>query len=118
MKRKRIKIYLSLILLTFVTITCTKTKSDKIITEKSQHNVIDNKTLTIKDSLTAINTADPILYKIYGKENIIKQRPYRIHFVDSCWVLSGTLPKNSLGGTFQITLDARNSNVIRITHEK
>lgn len=105
-------------LLTFFTITCTKTKSDRIITEKSQHNVIDNKNLTIKDSLTAINTAEAILYGTYGKENIIKQRPYEIHFIDSCWVLSGTLPKNSLGGTFLIVLDARNSKIIKIIHGK
>jgi len=89
-----------------------------VLSGKSQHNIIDNKTIIIKDSSTAINVAEPILFSIYGKNNITEQRPYEIYFIDNYWVLTGTLPKGSAGGTFLIIIDSRNSKVLRITHGK
>ena len=88
------------------------------LNNKAQHNVIDNVNLIIKDSLTAINIVEPILFSIYGKDNIVRQRPYEIFLIDSYWVINGTLPKGYLGGTFLIIIDAKNSKVIRISHGK
>jgi hypothetical protein len=116
----------------FTLIACGQTKNDRTILGKSyaekelklaltdvtQHNVIDNKTKIIKDSLTAINVAEPILFSIYGKDNIRKQRPYEAYFVNNYWVICGTLPKNYKGGTFLIIIDSRNSKIIKITHGK
>lgn len=127
-----IKAIYFLTLLTFSLIACGQTKVDRTmlgksyaeqelksaLTDKSQHNVIDNKTAIIKDSLTAINVAEPILFSIYGKNNIAKQRPYEIYFIDNYWVIGGTLPKEYLGGTFLIIIDSRDCKIIRITHGK
>jgi hypothetical protein len=121
-----------LTLLTCTLIACGHTRSGRTIlgksfakqelklalTDKPQYNVIDNKTVIIKDSLTAINIAEPILFSIYGKDNITNQRPYEIYFIDDYWVISGTLPKEYLGGTFSIIIDSRNCETIRITHGK
>jgi hypothetical protein len=82
------------------------------------HNVIDNKTVIIKDSLIAISISEPILFSIYGEGNIIKQRPYEIYLIDNHWIVSGTLPKRYLGGTFLIILNALDSRILRITHGK
>lgn len=121
-----------LTLLTFILIACEQTKNHRIILgkeyaeqeikslliDKHQHNVIDNKTVIIKDSLTAITVAEPILFSIYGKDNITKQRPYEIYFIDNYWLITGTLPSGWKGGTFLIIIDSRNSKIIRITHGK
>ncbi|RKR05201.1 NTF2 fold immunity protein of polymorphic toxin system component [Flavobacterium sp. 90] len=88
------------------------------LSKKSQHNVIDYKELIIKDSVTAIKVAEPILIDIYGKENIEKQKPYETYLLENYWVISGTLPADYSGGTFLIIIDARNSQVIKITHGK
>ena len=88
------------------------------LADKSQHNVIDSKTIIIKDSETAISIAEPILFSIYGKDNITKQQPYENYFIDNYWVISGTLPKKYLGGTFLIIIDARDCKIVRITHGK
>ena len=88
------------------------------LTDKSQHNVINAKTVIIKDSVTAINVAEPILFSIYGKDNITKQRPYEIYFIDNYWLIGGTLPKESKGGTFLIIIDSRDCRIIKITHGK
>lgn len=127
-----IKAIYFLTLLTFTLNACGQKKNDRTLlgksyaeqelksalTGKSQHNVIDNKTSIIKDSLTAINVAEPILFSIYGKDNITKQRPYEIYFIDNYWVIGGTLPKEYLGGTFLIIIDSRDCKIIRITHGK
>ena len=88
------------------------------LSKKPQHNVVNNKTIIIKDSVTAIKIAEPILFNIYGKQNIEKQKPYEIYLLENYWVISGTLPENYLGGTFLIIIDARNSQNIKITHGK
>ena len=86
----KIKTFCFSTLLTFTLAACGQIKNSRtiigksyaqqelksVLNDKGQHNVIDNKTVIIKDSLTAINIAEPILFSIYGKDNIIKQRPY------------------------------------------
>lgn len=86
--------------------------------DDSQPNVIDHKSAIIGDSTTAISIAESILFNIYGKDNITAQRPYEIYLIDNHWVISGTLPKDHIGGTFLIIIDSRDSRVIKITHGK
>ena len=119
-------------MLTFTLSACGQPKGDRTILgkeyaereikssllDKSQHNVINNKAVIIKDSLTALNIAEPLLFSIYGKNNITKQRPYEIYFIDNYWLITGTLPSDWKGGTFLIIMDSRDSKVIRITHGK
>lgn len=88
------------------------------LSKETQHNVIDNRSLLIKDSSTAIKVAEPILFGIYGKENIESEKPYETYLINNFWVITGTLPKESSGGTFLIIIDARNSKVLKITHGK
>jgi hypothetical protein len=72
----------------------------------------------IKDSITAVAVAEAILFNIYGKQEIIYERPYEIYLISNHWVLMGTLPKGSDGGTFLIILDAKDSRVLKMTHGK
>lgn len=72
----------------------------------------------IPDKATAISVSETILFKIYGRENIVIQRPYEINKINEYWVLNGTLPKNMLGGTFLIILNSTNAQVIKLTHGK
>jgi len=111
---------------------CGQTTNDKFASKKTdaenqlklalkdtvQHNVIDNKNIIIKDSLTAISISELILFNIYGKKNITNQKPYEIDLIDNYWIIRGTLPKGYKGGNFLIILDSRNSKIIKITHGK
>jgi hypothetical protein len=72
----------------------------------------------IGDKQTAIAVAEAILFKIYGKEQIINERPYEVYFVNGYWVLNGTLPEKMLGGCFLIVLSAKDGRVVRLTHYK
>lgn len=85
-------------------------------TDTTEKQILVNK--VIADKETAINVAEEILFKIYGKDNIIMQRPYETNFIDGYWILNGTLPKEMLGGTFLIIINSKNGQVIKLTHSK
>lgn len=72
----------------------------------------------IKDKTTAIAIAESVLFKGYGKEQIINERPYEVYLINGYWVLNGTIPKNADGGGFIIILDSKNSKILRLTHYK
>ena len=87
----------------------------KEINDSTLHNAI-GKDEIITDEKTAISIAEPLLFNVYGKKNIVKQRPYKIGKVQNYWVISGSLPKPQIGGVFKIIIDSKNGQVIRLTH--
>ena len=87
----------------------------KEINDSTLHNAI-GKDEIITDEKTTISIAEPLLFSVYGKENIIKQRPYKIGKVQNYWVVSGSLPKPQIGGVFEMIIDSKNGEIIRLTH--
>jgi hypothetical protein len=117
--------------LLFISLTsCGQTKSDRtqfgveyakselkdaLYNKKEKQILVDT---FIKDKETATIVAEAILFKIYGKDKITKQRPYEINQINNYWVLNGTLPKNMLGGTFLIIINSTNGQIVKLSHGK
>jgi hypothetical protein len=109
----------------FIEISCSQNRSksgegyakEELKNTLSNGNVILPDTL-IRDKETAITISEAILFKVYDKANIIKQRPYEVNLIDGYWVLNGTLAEKMDGGTFLIILKASNAEVIKMTHGK
>lgn len=99
----------------------TEKQAREIVTESlsdsNSHNVIGMQPILTKKK-KAIEFAELILWDVYGKKNIEKQKPYSAFLIDEYWFLSGTLPKRMLGGTFTIIIDSRNYRIVRLTHGK
>lgn len=91
---------------------------DYALTDSTGHNCIDNKRIIIKNKDMAISVVEPILFGLYGKDNIIKQKPYKASNIREYWIIEGSLPKGYKGGTFFIIVDSRNGEIIKITHGK
>jgi len=89
---------------------------DSILTDNDYLNEIENKKIIIKNENQFVNIIEPILFDIYGKDRIIDERPYEVYLVKNYWIISGYLPKDVCGGTFQAIMDARNCEIIRIEH--
>ena len=117
--------------LLFICLTsCWQTKSDRTqfgieyakselkeaLSNKREKQILVDTVITDKETATIV--AETILFKIYGKDNITKQRPYEINHIDNYWVLNGTLPKNMLGGTFLIIINSTNGQIVKLTHGK
>jgi hypothetical protein len=96
----------------------TKVQLKESLTNTTLHNVFNDGRELIVDEKTVVAIAEIILFKTYGQKNIEKQRPYEVYKIDSFWSISGTLPKEMLGGTFLIIIDSRDCSVIRLTHGK
>ena len=56
-------------------------------TDQTLHNVIDTNTIIIKDKETAQQVIEPILYSVYGKNNIESQKPFESYLIDNHWVI-------------------------------
>lgn len=72
----------------------------------------------INDEVSAISVAEPILFSSYGKENILKQRPYKIGKVQNYWVIYGSHPKPHIGGVFEIIINSKTGRIVKVTHGK
>lgn len=82
-------------------------------------NQVDDRDIVIKDKQSLIKYAEPILFKTYGKEHILEEKPYIISFKNGIWTMNGTLSKRyTNGGTFHIVINAKDGKVIKMIHYK
>jgi len=73
----------------------------------------------IRDKASLIKYAEPILFKTYGKTQILGERPYIISIRDSIWIMDGTLrSKYTVGGAFHIEVRATDGKVMKMIHYK
>ena len=72
----------------------------------------------VPDKETAIKIAELIAKKIYGDARIDAQQPFQAVLDGEVWKVSGTIPPNYLGGTFEVYLSKVNGEIIRVTHGK
>ena len=90
---------------------------NETLSDSTLHNVIGNE-IILKDKVKAVKFAEMILFEEYGKQNIKRQKPYDVFEIEGYWLISGTLPIERKGGTFMIIIDARNYQIVRLTHGK
>lgn len=91
---------------------------DAIDTKTEGHNLINDDKQLIVGKEKAIALAEFYLFDIYGKKEILLQKPYDIFLIKNRWLISGTLKKGYVGGAFMIIIDAINGSVLQITHGK
>jgi hypothetical protein len=83
----------------------------------STNNLLRGEVL-INDEKELIQLVEPILFKIYGENKIIQERPYDAYLFGDYWMLTGTLPEGMKGGTFNIAINRRTCEVVGISHGK
>ncbi len=70
----------------------------------------------VPDKETAIKIAEVILFRLYGEEDIVTQRPYKVKQEDDIWWISGTLKENELGSAFNIAISKQTGAVLHLEH--
>jgi hypothetical protein len=105
-----------------IVISCTSSKLHMSSPKTRQQVVVNSFPLqaepVIKDKETAIAVAEPMLFRKFGRKNIQSQRPYKIVQIDHHWIIQGALPEDNDGGVFEITLDAYNRRIIKMSHDQ
>lgn len=67
---------------------------------------------------TAIQVSIAVLTPIYGRREILKQRPFQAILENEVWTVSGQLPPGKVGGVAEVRLSKRTGEVIRVGHGK
>ena len=80
-----------------------------------KHNVIPENGY-VPNEETAISIAIAIWNPIYGKERIAKKSPYNAKLTDGIWYITGSLPKNHLGGVPEIEINQQTGQILRVSH--
>src|SRR5450432_1332962 len=71
----------------------------------------------LADKEEAVDYAEIILFRVYGKGQIISERPYNIYKARGYWFIDGTV-KEEKGGAFEIIFNSINGQIIRLCHGK
>lgn len=126
MRRRIIFILVSLIVLLFFY----NTLNYKNVFNAKRQKVKNCNTCLVKNEETAVQLAEILLFQVYGEDKIKSQRPYEVKLVkNNIWIITGSLNENifqkllygnfpKFGGTFEVKIDAKNAQVIYITHYK
>jgi hypothetical protein len=80
-------------------------------------DVLSDTNILIDNEETAVEFAESILFKVYGKRHIENEKPYNVANVDGYWVITGTVHAQ-FGGAFEIVFNSRNGQIVRSTHYK
>ena len=68
----------------------------------------------VPDKETAIQIAEIILFRLYGKDAIIAERPYEVNEEDYIWWISGTLKGEAMGAPFKIAISKQTGAVLHV----
>jgi hypothetical protein len=69
----------------------------------------------VPDKETAIKIAEVVLFRLYGEQDIIRQRPYTVKKEDYIWWICGTLPKDTYGTVFNIGISQHTAAILHLT---
>jgi hypothetical protein len=69
----------------------------------------------VPDAATAVRIAEAIWLPIYGKA-IYEKRPFVAKLQGDVWVVSGTLPMDTLGGVPEAHIAKRDARVLKVIH--
>lgn len=75
----------------------------------------------VADEQTASAVSEAILIPIYGKENIQKQKPFRVTRRGDAWVVVGDPARNRphyVGGNFTIHISKNTGEILYLNHTK
>lgn len=72
----------------------------------------------VSDEAAAIKIATTSWERIYGKEKIERQKPYKAVLKDNVWHVSGSLPRGSKGGVAEAEIRKTDGHLIKLWHGK
>lgn len=72
----------------------------------------------IPDATTAVGVAEIVLMPIYGRDQILRQKPLVAVREGNSWIVTGTMKPGDVGGVATIVIDKRTGGILRVTHGK
>lgn len=68
------------------------------------------------------NVVEPYLNSLWGNDDIVIQKPFRINMIDGIWIIEGSLPRlknggDVIGGVFYLEVE-KNGAIIKSIHSE
>ena len=70
----------------------------------------------VPDSATAVRIAVAVWIPIYGERHIRRQRPYYAVLKGDVWTVTGSLPRDHLGGVALAEISRFDGRILRVEH--
>lgn len=70
----------------------------------------------VPDVEAAIAVAIAVWEPIYGKDHIANEAPYTATLIDGIWIVSGSLPENTIGGVATAEISRDEGRILRVGH--
>ena len=70
----------------------------------------------VPDAATAVAIAVAAWKPIYGAKDIEAERPFVARLRGGVWYVSGTLPKDAIGGTARAEIAEKDGRILRVSH--
>ena len=70
----------------------------------------------VPDAATAIKIAVAVWEPIYGAAQIASEKPYHATLHDGVWTVTGSLPKQILGGVAIAEISKQDGRIMRVSH--
>jgi hypothetical protein len=70
----------------------------------------------VPDEATAIKIAVAVWEPIYGANHIAGEKPYHAALHDGVWTVTGSLPKQMLGGVAIAEISKQDGRILRVSH--
>jgi NTF2 fold immunity protein len=70
----------------------------------------------VPDATTAIRIAVAVWQPIYGERYIASERPFHATLTHGIWRVTGSLPRDALGGVAEANIRQKDGQVLRIRH--
>ncbi|WP_170170199.1 NTF2 fold immunity protein [Hymenobacter perfusus] len=102
-------------------------KQARAITDRMLNEPVDIRLpahAAIRDANTAITIAEALAFSEFGEKEVRDERPYNVMYIDGYWVVTGSMKEAivdtdkhvTIGGVFEVILDAKDGRVLRLTH--
>lgn len=85
-------------------------------TALSEYQVPLPKEGLVPDKETAIKIAEAVLFRLYGKEEIVWQRPYEVKLENDVWFISGTMKHEMMGTVFNIAISRQTGEIVHLQY--
>lgn len=70
----------------------------------------------VPDEKTAAKIAEAVWIPIYGEEEILRQKPFKVELEKGIWVVKGSLKKGYVGGGAMAEIAKKDGRIIKVWH--
>jgi len=115
MSRTSLKTLIIIALSMVIIVSASQGKLQAAETKKYSYKPVEG---YVSDGETAIAIAVAVWTPIYGREQIVDNKPYKAVLKNGIWHVKGSIPHGMLGGVPEAEISKEDGLILRVSHGK